>query len=115
VDDYRSVATEAKVRLVHGSPSAGTVTVYVFGSNPQNPPTPETPDPLLVLPGFEYGDATGFVSLPEGSYDVLVVTAADAVAIAVRDQGVAAGGVYTAIARDPAPDSAEFGVILIAD
>lgn len=44
VDDYGSVATEAKVRLVHGSPSAGT-----------------------------------------------------------------------AIARDPAPESAEFGVILIAD
>jgi hypothetical protein len=114
VDDYRSVATEAKVRIVHGSPSAGPVDVYVFPSDEANPPTPASGDPLLE--SFAYGAETGFVSLPAGSYDVLVaLEGTETVAITVRGLAVDAGGVYTAIARDPAPEQSEFGVILIAD
>jgi hypothetical protein len=117
VDDYRSVATEAKVRLVHGSPSAGPVDVYVFATNESNPPVPGVDEPLLLLEGFTYGSETGFLSLPAGSYDVFVTLAgnAEAVAIPVPGLAVAAGGVYTAIARDPLEGQSAFGVILIAD
>jgi len=116
VDDYRSVATEAKVRLVHGAKAAGTVDVYVFASDPVNLPLPGTGDPLLLLEGFEYGDETGFLSLPEGSYDVYVTLGGTTdVAIAVPGLAVAAGSVYTAIAREPITGQTDFGVILIAD
>ena len=75
---------------------------------------PASGDPLLE--NFVYGAETGFVSLVPASYDVLVTLAGtETVAIEVRALAVAAGGVYTAIARDPLPDSGEFGVILIAD
>ncbi len=113
--DYRPVATEAKVRLVHGSPSTPAVDIYVFPSSAALLPA-DADAPFLE--DVVFGDATGFVALDPGSYDVYITLANDPnPAISVTGLPVAAGGVYTAIARDPDPNVANdtAGVILIAD
>jgi len=71
------------------------------------------------FPGVSFGVATGFVSLPAGAYDAYITGGnSDTPAISVVGLPVAAGGVYTAIARDPDPlnpEDTELGVTLIAD
>jgi len=116
VDDYRPVVTEAKVRLVHGSPSAGIVDIYVFSSADNLLPE-DVIEP--ALPSVAFGVATGFLSLAPGDYDIYVTGENSTVpAISVTGLTVSAGGVYTAIARDPDPlDPMDtmLGVTLIAD
>jgi hypothetical protein len=110
VDDNRRIATEAKVRIVHGAPSAGEVDVYVTA------PGADLADETAALSGFTFLDETGYLGLPEGIYDV-TVTATGSVtpAIGPATVTITAGGVYTAIARDPLPGAAEFGLILLDD
>jgi hypothetical protein len=57
-------SSDAKVRVVHGSPDAGPVTVSVDGST--------------VLSNFLYGTVTPYISLPAGTYTLAVTTAGGA-------------------------------------
>jgi hypothetical protein len=111
VDDNRRVATEAKVRIVHAAPSAGTVDVYVVA------PGTDIANVEPAVPGFEFQASTGYVSLEPGSYEVLVTPAGakSPVAIGPLPITVGAGGVFTAFARDPLPGETDFGVILLDD
>ena len=116
VDDYRPVITESKVRLVHGSPSAGTVNIYVFPSADMLLPE----DVMMpTIENVEFGMETGFIPLAPGTYDIYITpNTSTTPAISVVGQPIVAGGVYTAIARDPdALDmmDTDLGVILIAD
>jgi hypothetical protein len=116
IDDYRPVVTESKVRLVHGSPSAGIVDIYVFSSADNLLPADAD---MPNFPSVSFGTETGFVSLQPGDYDIYITgEGSDVPAISVTGLGVTAGGVYTAIARDPDPldpMDTELGVTLIAD
>ena len=114
-DDPRRVATEAKVRIVHGAsnPAAALVDIYVtaVGAGIDVDPT---------LPGVAYKANTGFLGLPAGvDYDVTVTIAGTKdIAIGPATLPVLnAGGIYTAIARDPDPTvmGDGFGVILLDD
>jgi hypothetical protein len=116
LDDYRPVVTEAKARLVHGAPSAGLVDIYVFNSA----------DNLLPADAMDanfesvaFGVETGFLSLAPGDYDIFITGENSTTpVISVTDLSLQAGGVYTAIARDPDPLDpmvTDFGVTLIAD
>ncbi|MDJ0928272.1 MAG: DUF4397 domain-containing protein [Gammaproteobacteria bacterium] len=110
VDDNRRIATEGRVRIVHASPSAGPVDIYVVA--------PGT-DILTATPAFEnvfFGADTGYVSLAPGSYDLAVTPAGDpdTVAIGAPIQ-VNATGIYTAIARDAAGGGTPLGVIELDD
>jgi hypothetical protein len=71
------------------------------------------------FPSVSFGTETGFVSLQPGDYDIYITgEGSDVPAISVTGLGVTAGGVYTAIARDPDPldpMDTELGVTLIAD
>ena len=114
--DRRRVATAAKVQIVHGSPSAGTVDIYVTAPGTDI----STVEPAIS--GFEFKDTTGgFISLPGGTYDITVTpTGTTDAAIDLNDIQLDAGGLYTVIARDaarPTPgDSAlPLGVILLDD
>jgi len=107
-DDPRSIATEARVRIVHGSPGAGLVDIYVNA--------PGT-DITTVAPAFEdvpFKAETGYVSLAGGTYDVSVTPANDPSTVAIfATLPVSEGDVFTVIARDAPGGGAPFGLIVI--
>ncbi len=110
VDDNRRVATEAKVRIVHGSPNAGSVDIYVTGVGES------LDDAEPAVEGFVFLDQTGYLSLPAGNYDVTVTpTGTTTPAVGPATIELTAGGIYTAIARDPLPAQMDFGLILLDD
>lgn len=96
-----------KIRVVHGSPSAGAVDVYVTApgvviNDPKNPVAP-------VLSNFTFGTVTKYLQVPAGSYEIRVTAHGDPSTVAI-DTGasgvaVAAGSIYTAVALDPNPSS----------
>ncbi len=109
-DDPRPIATNAKVRIVHASPTAQDVDIYVVAPGTDI----NTVDPTLSNIPFKAN--TGYLGLPEGSYEVTVTPAGTkTAAIGPAEIAIDNGGVYTAIARDPLPGSAEFGLIVLTD
>ncbi len=109
-DDRRPVATGAKVRIIHGSPTAQDVDIYVTA------PGTDISTVAPLLEDVPFGADTGYLPLAAGTYTV-TVTAPDSTtpAIGPADITVADGGVYTAVARDPLPNTMEFGLILLDD
>ena len=109
-DNTRRVATEAKVRLIHGSPSAGNVDIYV---------TAPDADITAAEPAFEavpFKAETGFVSLTPGNYRLRITPAGTkTVAIDSGTLSLAGGGIYTAVARDAEGGGAPLGAIVMDD
>ncbi|MEM7079185.1 MAG: DUF4397 domain-containing protein [Pseudomonadota bacterium] len=110
VDDIRPVGTEARVRIVHASPSAGDVDLYVVA--PGTDISTVTPN----FTGVAFTADTGYVSLAAGDYDVVVTPTGDTTpAIGPVTISVAAGGIYTAAARDESGGGTPLGLILYDD
>ena len=86
-----AAADEAQVRVLHGSPDAPAVDVYVDGAKVGDP-----------LAGLEFGDISTYVGLPAGTYDLKVCAAADATIcpIEANDVELAAGVMYTIAATN---------------
>ena len=73
-----------------------------------------TVDPTLSAVAFKAN--TGYIALAGGDYDVTVTpTGMKMAAIGPATISIEDGGVYTAIARDPLPGQAEFGLIVLSD
>ena len=104
-----SAADKAMVRVLHASPDAPAVDIYVNGDKVGDP-----------LAGLAFGDLSAYVALPAGTYDLKVCAAADATVCPIVANGVAlaAGTHYTIAATnvfasieaqiitdDPAPTS----------
>ncbi len=107
-DDPRPIATAAKVRLIHGAPSAGEVDIYVTA------PRAGIDEAEPALTDVAFRDSTDYLYLAEGEYEVTVTPAGTTdAAIGPLTVDVETGGVYTAIARDAEGGGAPFDVILL--
>ena len=106
-NDLRSLATAAKVRVIHASPTAQNVDVYVTA--PGADLSMETP----LLADWPFKSNSGFVELAAGTYEVNVTPAGDTMpAIGPLALTVAAGDVTTVIARDAVNGGVPLNVIL---
>ena len=108
-DDARPLATSAKVRIVHASPTAQDVDIYVVAPETDI----STVDPTLTAVPFKAN--TGYIALPAGDYEVTVTPTGTKTPAIFKPISIEDGGVYTAIARDPLPESMEFDLIVLVD
>ena len=101
--DPRSVATETRLRITHGSPSTPAVDLYLVEDGTDI--TGVDPD----FAGVTFGTSTPTLSLGSGIYDAYVTLAGEkSAAIELADLDFTAGGaVLDVIARDPATDGSE--------
>ena len=84
VDDNTIDPSMARLRVVHASPNAGPVDVSVDGVG-------------VVLSGFEFKDASPYLELTTGAYNVRLLEPGTSNEIfAVEGLGVEAGNVYSA-------------------
>ena len=109
-DDPRPVGTYAKVRIVHGSPTAADVDIYVAA--------PGT-DITTIAPAFSnipFAASTGYVNLPAGDYEVTVTpTGTTDAAIGPAVFPFADGDVVTVVARDEVGGGTPLNVIVVSD
>lgn len=106
-DDRRSIATEARVRIVHGSPSAGPVDIYVAA-----PLTDiNTINPTFANVPFKAN--TGYVGLAGGTYEVSVTPAGSKTPVAIfATLPIVNGDIFTVIARDNSGGGAPLGLLV---
>jgi Domain of unknown function (DUF4397) len=94
-------ADTAFVRVVHASPAAGNVDVFVDGGK--------------LLSNFAFGTVTGYVSVAAGPHRIQVAQTGKGIAASVIDQTVSvdAGAVYTVAAIGT--DAKSFGLAAFSD
>ncbi|MDX5407781.1 MAG: DUF4397 domain-containing protein [Chromatiaceae bacterium] len=108
-DMPRRIATEAQVRIIHGSTLAGNVDIYVTATEDISEATPAFAD-------VPFKAETGYVSLAAGDYVVTVTPAGSkTAAIGPVTLTLEANSIYTAIARDGEGLTADVGLILMDD
>jgi hypothetical protein len=109
-DDRRRIATQAKLRIIQGSPAAGFVDIYVAA------PGVALSGLAPTYAGVPFTADTGFQGFAAGTY-ALTVTAAGSktaelgpVSITLADDGI-----YTAVTRDAPGGGTPLGVIMLDD
>jgi hypothetical protein len=109
-DDPRPVSTYAKVRIVHASPTAQDVDIYVTAPGTDI----NSVDPTLASVPFKA--STDYIPLPAGSYEVTVTPAGSKTpAIGPAEFPFANGDVVTVVARDAEGNGTPLNVIVTAD
>lgn len=108
--DNRRIATEAKLRIIHGSPTASNVDIYLV------PPGTDISTVSPTLTDVPFLADTDFLSVTAGSYDVVVTgVGSNDAAIGPATVTLDNSGIYTVIARDAEGGGAPLGLILLDD
>jgi len=109
--DYdRRYATQAKLRIIHGSASAGPVDVYLTADGTSI----ATSTPIDAH--LQFQSDTGFVSYAAGTYELTITPAGSKTAIiGPTTVTLANDGIYTAVARDAPGGGSPLGLILLDD
>ncbi len=109
--DYdRRYATQAKLRVIQGSPSAGLVDVYVTA------PGTTIASVAPTYPGVAFLNDTGFVSYAAGTYELAITpTGSKTPAIGPVAMSLINTGIYTAVIRDAAGGGTPLGIIYLDD
>ena len=109
-DNSTPAAGNARVRAIHGAPSAPAVDIYVTA--PGADLEGETP----VLTGVAFGDVADYLEVPAGDYQVRVTPAGTkTVEIDSGTLTLVSGQVRTAIAVDAPGGGAPFDLLVLAD
>jgi hypothetical protein len=109
-DDTRRYATQAKLRVIQGAPTAGAVDVYLTAAGTGIASVAPT---YAAMP---LGSDTGFVSYVAGSYDLTITAAgsktplAGPISVTLKNAGL-----YTEVARDAPGGGAPYGLIQLDD
>lgn len=109
-DNSTPAAGNARVRAIHGAPSAPAVDIYVTA------PGADLEAAVPVLTGVAFGDVADYLEVPAGDYQVRVTPAGTkTVAIDSGALALESGQVRTAIAVDAPGGGAPFDILLLAD
>ena len=109
-DNTAPAAGNVKLRLVHASPTAGNVDIYVTA------PNTELAGATPTLANVPFRAASAYLQVPAGTYRVRITPAGTkTVAIDVDDVTLTAGQIRTAIAVDAPGGGTPLGAILLAD
>jgi hypothetical protein len=109
-DNSEPAAGTARVRAIHGAPSAPAVDVYVTA------PDVDLEAELPTLGNVEFGDVADYIEAPVGEYQVRVTPAGTKTV--VIDSGtltLESGQVRTAIAVDSPDGGPPFGLLVLED
>lgn len=109
-DNTPPASGNIKLRLVHGSPSAGPVDIYVEAPGTDiNTVTP-------TLSNIPFKAASDYLSVPAGSYEVFITpTGTKTVAIDSGSLTLTAGQIRTAVALDAPGGGAPLTAIVLSD
>ena len=109
-DNTAPAAGNARVRAIHGAPSAPAVDIYVTA------PGADLEAATPVLTGVSFGDVADYLEVPAGDYQVRVTPAGTkTVAIDSGALTLESGQVRTAIAVDALGGGAPFDLLVLAD
>jgi trimeric autotransporter adhesin len=104
-DNLRTVATEARIRLLHASTLAQNVDIYVVAAGQS------IVDKMPNFTNIPFKADTGYVSLAAGQYDVIITPTGTQIEAIKATLTLSNGKIYTAIARDGANLTTPLGVI----
>ncbi len=109
-DNTAPAAGNARVRAIHGAPSAPPVDIYVTA------PGADLEAATPVLTNVAFGDVADYLEVPAGEYQVRVTPAGTkTVAIDSGALTLESGQVRTAIAVDAPGGGAPFDLLVLAD
>jgi len=98
-DDNRRIATEARLRVIHGAIEAEIVDVYLVPTAEAGAGDTVLGNAMPALEDFEYGQASDYLPVPQGDYVVFITLPDGNVLFKSNSVSLNNGGVYTAVAR----------------